>query len=134
MVTRRHNDPELHGLPHPEQSASHYSTPEGFLDGLAETIMSRLPDEQELAEVPALPVSWWTKAKPIVYLAACFVGLALIFQGIRSLETKTGLTAEDKAKVEAIDDSEWAVYYSEYSSAIIDQDHERELSREIDQL
>lgn len=130
METRRQFDEELLGLPHPEQSASHYATPEGFLEGLADGIMSRIP-EQHAMDTPAPPVGWWIKARAVVYLAACFVGLALVFRVVQEV---TQSVPQSVAGVEMVDESEWETYYGEYNDKLIDRDHEQALSLELNEF
>ena len=54
-------------------------TPEGYFDALHERVMQNLPEKEIIVERPA-PISFWTMAKPWVYMAAMFAGIALMFK------------------------------------------------------
>lgn len=53
--------------------------PDGYFESLHERVMQNLPEKEILVERPA-PVSFWTMAKPWVYMAAMFAGIALMFK------------------------------------------------------
>ena len=77
-----------------------FKLPEGYFDHLTEKIMEGLP-EKEAVEVHNKPVTLWAKLKPLLYLAAMFVGAALI---IRVASWNTGQVAAD-ASLEADTDT-----------------------------
>lgn len=54
-----------------------FEVPEGYFEGLTDKIMESLP-EAESAGVDIPKVGLWSKLKPLVYLAAMFVGAALL--------------------------------------------------------
>ncbi len=56
-----------------------FRVPEGYFEHLTSDIMSRLP-EKESVMPPTRPVSLWDKIKPWIYMAAMFVGAALIIR------------------------------------------------------
>ena len=57
-----------------------FKLPEGYFDSLNSRVMNSLPIEDK-AEVDRLEtVTLWTKLKPITYLAAMFMGAALIIK------------------------------------------------------
>ena len=53
--------------------------PEGYFDSLHDKVMQNLPKKEIIIEQPA-PVSFWTMAKPWLYMAAMFVGIAVMFK------------------------------------------------------
>lgn len=53
--------------------------PDGYFDSLHDKVMQNLPKKEIIVEQPA-PVSFWTMAKPWLYMAAMFVGIALMFK------------------------------------------------------
>lgn len=55
-----------------------YNVPEGYFDNFTGKMMDRLP-ERTFDDLPARRVTLWDKVKPIVYLAAMFAGIALMF-------------------------------------------------------
>lgn len=109
-------------LPRAEQSQSHYTTPDGYFDTLSERIMSSLPEGME---EPELPVNWWVKLQPSLYLAACFVGLYLSFKAFdiyRSEMTREQELQSTEALVaasEAIPEDEYLAFYQDYSEGLI---------------
>ncbi len=113
--TKGTSQDELFGLPDREQSRGHYTTPPDFFSQLNERILTNLPEEE--AEAPA-PVSWWVKARPVVYLAACFVGLMLCFRVVQDLQPQASTPSQEQsADLEAsLDEEDWALYYSDYAS------------------
>jgi hypothetical protein len=54
-----------------------FKLPEGYLEGLTEQIMSRLPDQ--IPETPKV-ISLYDRIRPLLYLAGVFVGLLLLFR------------------------------------------------------
>lgn len=56
-----------------------FKVPDGYFANLTSEVMNRLPDE-ETNTIAESPVSMWTKVKPLLYLAAMFVGAALIIR------------------------------------------------------
>ena len=113
-------------LPTSEQSQQHYRVPEGYFDQLEERIMARLPEESrpsESEQEPARP-SLWVRVRPIVYLAAVFVSMNLVFRAFRSVihpdsttpqQVATATTAEEQ-------DEAYSTYYAEYGAEVAAQD------------
>lgn len=122
MITDKHQHPEEWLRPASE-SSQHYSTPEGYLEGLADAIMERI-DSEPTAE-HSHPTHWWVKAKPLVYLAACFVGLMLTFSLVQYVSSPNNTPAITSQETEELDD-EWAIFYSEYADGINDYDKDLE--------
>ena len=113
-------------LPTPEESKQHYRVPEDYFDQLEERIMARLPEESrpsESEQEPARP-SLWVRVRPIVYLAAVFVSMNLVFRAFRSVihpdsttpqQVATATTAEEQ-------DEAYSTYYAEYGAEVAAQD------------
>lgn len=55
-----------------------FRVPEGYVEGLSESIMSKLPDP--VREVEAKQITFFTRVKPLFYMAAMFAGLGLFFK------------------------------------------------------
>lgn len=56
-----------------------FKVPEGYFENLTSEVMNKLP-EKEKVNLKEVPVTTWTRMKPFVYLAAMFVGAALIIR------------------------------------------------------
>lgn len=54
-----------------------FTVPEGYLEGLTERIMEKLPDP---VSENIRPVTLYARIKPLFYLAAVFAGLLLFFK------------------------------------------------------
>lgn len=102
----------------------HYRVPEGYMEGLSESIMARIA-EQTVRPVAEPPVSWWVKAKPSLYLAASFVGIFLAFKGVMLLQPQPAET-EIIADVDDSDDA-YLLYYEDYMGRLEGDLHEREI-------
>lgn len=55
-----------------------FTVPEGYLEGLTERIMEKLPEP--VRENTRPPVTLYARIKPLFYLAAVFAGLLLFFK------------------------------------------------------
>ena len=69
-----------------------FRVPEGFFEGFAEELMSRLPDKT-VSEEPE-KISIFTRMKPFLYLAAMFVGAMIMINIIG--QKKAGSPENDK--------------------------------------
>lgn len=70
-----------------------FKVPEGYFENLTSEVMNKLP-EKEKVTYKEEPVTAWTRMKPFLYLAAMFIGAALI---IRVASTDYKPMAEDVA-------------------------------------
>lgn len=66
------------------------SVPEGYFDGFAQSMMSKLPYREELENPAAVreaerPRTLWQKVRPYVYMAAMFAGVWCMLQMFTSL-------------------------------------------------
>ena len=89
-----------------------YNVPEGYFDNFTGQMMDRLP-ERTFDDLPARRVTLWDKVKPIIYLAAMFVGIALMFavandfvRGDKSDAPATNVAANSGNTVVLNDDSD----------------------------
>ena len=64
-----------------EKKKNPFRVPEGYMEGLTDQIMARLPECPQQKETKV--VSMADKMRPWLYLAASFIGLLLIFKGIQ---------------------------------------------------
>ena len=74
-----------------------FKVPEGYFENLTSEVMNKLP-EKEKVTFKEEPVSTWTRLKPLLYMAAMFVGAALIIR-VASTDHKP-VTADDVAVTE----------------------------------
>lgn len=68
----------------PSRDTEPFRVPDGYFEGLTNRILSTLPDPS--ADAPQPPtVSLMEKVKPLIYLAAAFLGMVLLFKGLSAL-------------------------------------------------
>lgn len=69
----------------PSRDTEPFRVPDGYFKGLTNRILSALPDDPP-ADAPQPPtVSLMEKVKPLIYLAAAFLGMVLLFKGLSAL-------------------------------------------------
>ena len=78
-----------------------FKVPEGYFENLTSEVMNKLP-EKEKVTLKEEPVSTWTRLKPLLYMAAMFVGAALIIRVASSDRTPaaTDRMAADETETE----------------------------------
>ena len=57
-----------------------FKVPEGYFENLTSEVMDKLPEKEKVA-FKEEPVSTWTRLKPLVYMAAMFVGADFAVEG-----------------------------------------------------
>lgn len=57
-----------------------FDVPTGYFEHLSEQIMSRLPERESETYFDVKEVSLWGRFKPWIYMAAMFIGAALIIR------------------------------------------------------
>ena len=77
-----------------------FKVPEGYFENLTSEVMNKLP-EKEKVTLKEEPVSTWTRLKPLLYMAAMFIGAALIIR-VASTDHKSVAT-DDVAVTEVVD-------------------------------
>jgi len=112
-------------LPTSEQSQQHYRVPEGYFDQLEERLAAGRPGESRPGggeQEPARP-SLWVRVRPIVYLAAVFVSMNLVFRAFHST-THPEQTASRVATERSTEDQDeaYSTYYAVYGAEIATQD------------
>lgn len=55
-----------------------FTVPKGYMEGLDERIMSRIPEKKPSEEARVVPL--WEKVRPLIYLAAMFAGMMLFMK------------------------------------------------------
>jgi len=106
-----------------------FLVPEGYMEGLTQRIMSRLPEKNSFVEPEK--VSLFARVRPWLYMAAAFAGLVLLFNVL--IEKKgTGdatrnesllVQAQPTPAVQAIDDEEYLEYLeTEYVGYILEEE------------
>ena len=68
----------------PSRDTEPFRVPDGYFEGLTNRILSALPDPPADASQPPT-VSLMEKVKPLIYLAAAFLGMVLLFKGLSVL-------------------------------------------------
>ena len=76
-----------------------FKVPDGYFENLTLEVMNRLPEKAKVA-FKEEPVSTWTRLKPLLYMAAMFVGAALI---IRVASTDHKPVTVDEVAVTEVD-------------------------------
>ena len=78
-----------------------FHVPEGYFESFTSEVMNRLP-EKEKSAFEKKEVTMWERVKPWVYMAAMFVGAALIIRVASSNHTpdETDRMAADEAETE----------------------------------
>lgn len=74
-----------------------FKVPDGYFENLTSEVMNKLPEKEKVV-FKEEPVSTWTRLKPLLYMAAMFVGAALIIR-VASTDHKP-VTADDVAVTE----------------------------------
>lgn len=77
-----------------------FKVPEGYFENLTSEVMNKLPEKEKVA-FEEEHISAWTKVKPFLYLAAMFVGAALIIR-VASSDHKPA-AVDEVVVVEAVD-------------------------------
>ncbi len=77
-----------------------FKVPENYFDNLTSEVMSKLPEKEKATLVKKEP-SKWEKMKPMFYMAAMFVGAALIIK-VASIELDSNVSST-LAQTEYID-------------------------------
>lgn len=91
-----------------------FRVPEGYFEGFASDLMSRLP-EKEKSDVFRAPTTW-EKIRPWVYMAAMFVGAALIIR-VASSRVEVSADGQQSVLAEEVMDTETEM---EYIDVVID--------------
>lgn len=124
---KKHKDEELRSWHSPDKN-KHFSTPEAYFDSLTDRIMAGL-DALPQTDEPNLKtnISWWTKAKPSLYLAASFVGLFLGFKGILLLQEQQNASSATATPLE----DAYSGYYEDYANRLVANEVEHELDETL---
>ena len=56
-----------------------FKVPDGYFENLTSEVMNKLPEKEKVA-FKEEHISTWTRLKPLFYMAAMFVGAALIIR------------------------------------------------------
>ena len=57
-----------------------FKVPEGYFENLTSEVMGKLPEKEKPAFEEVKQPTMWTRVKPLFYMAAMFVGAALIIR------------------------------------------------------
>ena len=80
-----------------------YKVPEGYFEQFHEQLMRRLPEATSEA-APEAKITLMTRIKPLLYLAAMFVGIVFLMQGIAYVQHSQVARSEQMALEELYDD------------------------------
>ena len=80
-----------------------YKVPEGYFEHFHEQLMSSLPEVTPEA-APEAKITLMTRIKPLLYLAAMFVGIIFLMQGIAYVQHSQTARSEQMALEELYDD------------------------------
>lgn len=88
-----------------------FTVPEGYMDRLAEHIMSQLPEQ--VREKEAKQITFFTKVRPFLYMAGMFAGLGLFFKFFLGMpeNTNNGLPT-DSLLVQTSDNTSSTYFYT----------------------
>lgn len=75
-----------------------FKVPEGYFENLTSEVMNKLPEKEKIT-FEEEHVSTWTRLKPLLYMAAMFIGAALIIR-VASTDHKPA-AADEIAVMEA---------------------------------
>ncbi|MDR0895583.1 MAG: hypothetical protein LBN06_09855 [Prevotellaceae bacterium] len=92
-----------------------FGVPDGYFDHLTQTVMNQLPEKATTARTIQRVPTRWERFKPWLYMAAMFVGAALI---IRVASTHDAAPPADVVAMENIPDAE--TVSDEYISTLVD--------------
>ena len=94
-----------------------FKVPEGYFEHFHEQLMERLPEGAPVA-APTIKVSLMDRIKPWLYMAAMFVGIIFMVQGLMYVqETRLGtdsMAAAEDVYTEEIDHFMSSSLYNEY--------------------
>lgn len=86
--------------------------------------MARIPETPVEAEAEPARPSLWVRVRPIVYLAAVFVSMNLVFRAFRSVIHPDSTTPQQVATATMAEeqDEAYSTYYAEYGAEVAAQD------------
>ena len=95
-----------------------FKVPEGYFEQFHEQLMSRLPEATPEA-APEAKIPLMTRIKPLLYMAAMFVGIIFMVQGIMYVQQShlksDNLAAAEELYEPEVDDFMASSLYSEYA-------------------
>lgn len=107
-----------------------FKVPEGYFENLTSEVMNKLPEKEKIV-LKEEQSGKWTKLKPFIYLAAMFIGAALIIRvassdykpmtkDVAAVETDTEVVSDQLIDVAVngamLDDYSLYVYLSDAST------------------
>lgn len=93
-----------------------FTIPEGYFESFHEQLMSRLP-EVEPTTKPVVKVALMTRIKPWLYMAAMFIGIIFMVQGImyvQQIQLTSNAIAFEDIYTEEVDRFMYSSLYDEY--------------------
>lgn len=113
-----------------------FNVPEGYFEGLEDRIMEQLPELPPLEE-ESEEISLFDRIKPVLYLAAVFVGLGFFFKIIapeeETMDQSNFLLVKADAEAEALaeqeydeDEAYWEFLEEEYLEKMMIEEFDNE--------
>lgn len=113
-----------------------FNVPEGYFEGLEDRIMEQLPELPPMEE-ESEEISLFDRIKPVLYLAAVFVGLGFFFKIIapeeETMEQSNFLLVKADAEAEALaeqeydeDEAYWEFLEEEYLEKMMIEEFDNE--------
>ena len=78
-----------------------FKVPEGYFEQFHEQLMKNLPANETATTTPPAPVTLMTRIKPWLYMAAMFVGMVVMVQGLMYVQ-ETRLSTDNIATIEDV--------------------------------
>lgn len=78
----------------------HFTTPDGYFEHFHEQLMNSLPEVEPVA-TPTVEINIMTRVKPWLYMAAMFIGIIFMVQGLMYIQ-QNHLPSSDVAIAEEV--------------------------------
>jgi hypothetical protein len=102
-----------------------FRVPEGYMEGLTSRIMSRIPDDVAQHR-EAKVISLGERIRPLLYLAAVFIGLIFLFRVLINPETSANTPLQSESEQVSAPESELMDEDEEYLE-YLQQEYNRNL-------
>ncbi|MFA6872894.1 MAG: hypothetical protein WCQ86_02780 [Bacteroidaceae bacterium] len=79
-----------------------FTVPEGYFEQFTSNLMNHLPEKQEKVFIQTPKVSMTVRLKPLMYLAASFVGLILMIKALIFVSAPTAHSSKTKLSTSPI--------------------------------
>lgn len=100
-----------------------FKVPEGYFEDFARNLMAQLPEKEETMskkELPELKITPWQRVKPLLYMAAMFIGMIVCVRVV--LKEHSSIATDDMDNIAAL----------EYSYTDFEQMSDEDLARMVE--